>query len=238
MSHFLGYISLATMVAYVITGDTSIYEQQVPTRLDSPAHQQDYALPLLQNLKVRDALVREKASADRATIASSTTPLDEVRRILRERHVASVPIVDDGRLVGIITAVDLARMPPEHICEDGLLARQVMSRTVARTFPDDSLYSAWLRMSQLGFRQLAVVDREYPTRLLGLVSTDSIGQILRPASQPDHPDVGVPDGRTHGHATRLAVSDEGAMPSEEEEGAVDGDFARLAPSGDAEDPLL
>jgi CIC family chloride channel protein len=32
---------LATMVAYLITGETSIYEGQVDTRLDSPAHQHD-----------------------------------------------------------------------------------------------------------------------------------------------------------------------------------------------------
>jgi hypothetical protein len=145
--------------------------------------------------------------------------------------------VDEGRLVGIITAVDLARVPPEHISADCLLARQVMSPTVARAFPEDSLYSAWLRMSQLGFRQLAVVDREDPTRLLGLVSTDSIGQVLRPVSQLDHPDAGVQVGRTQGRSIRRAASDEGRWPGEEEEGAAKGELARLAPSGDAEDPL-
>ena len=37
---------LATMVAYLVSGDTSIYEKQVPTRLDSPAHRDDFALLL------------------------------------------------------------------------------------------------------------------------------------------------------------------------------------------------
>ena len=134
----------------------------MPTRLDSPAHRQDYVLPLLQNLKVRDAMVRVGEDVNSPTIATPTTPLDEVARIIREQHVASVPIVEDGQLVGIVTAVDLARVPPDQISADGLLARQVMSRTVARVFPDDTLYSAWLRMSRLGYRQLAVVDRQDP----------------------------------------------------------------------------
>jgi CIC family chloride channel protein len=33
---------LATMIAYLITGESSIYESQLDTRLDSPAHEQDY----------------------------------------------------------------------------------------------------------------------------------------------------------------------------------------------------
>ena len=54
---------LATMVAYLITGETSIYESQVDTRLDSPAHKDDYALPLLQSMMVRQALGPGLASA-------------------------------------------------------------------------------------------------------------------------------------------------------------------------------
>jgi CIC family chloride channel protein len=34
---------LATMIAYLITGEASIYESQTDTRLDSPAHEEDFA---------------------------------------------------------------------------------------------------------------------------------------------------------------------------------------------------
>jgi CIC family chloride channel protein len=112
---------LVTMVAYLVTGDISIYEKQVPTRLDSPAHRQDYTLPLLQNLKVRDALLPVQKGSP--TIARPTTPLEAVARIMRERHLASVPIVEKGRLVGIITTTDLARMLPDQISSDAPLAR-------------------------------------------------------------------------------------------------------------------
>ncbi len=167
---------LATMIAYVVTGDTSIYESQVPTRLDSPAHKDDYALPLLQSLTVRDALQTADQEQSLAT-ATPDTSLAVIARLMREHQVASVPIERDGRLVGIVTAEDLTRVPSED--SELARARQVMSRVVARAFPTESLYDAWLRMSRRGLRQLPVVEPADPTRLLGLVTSERIAQLLQ-----------------------------------------------------------
>jgi CIC family chloride channel protein len=169
---------LATMIAYLVTGDTSIYEGQVPTRLDSPAHKNDYALPLLQSLTVRDAMTAGAAGA-LATAAPDASVAD-LSELFRERHVASIPILDAGRLVGMVTPTDLARLAPTTA---GLSdARQVMSRAVVRAFPDESLYQAWLCMSRRGLRQLPIVDRADPGRLLGMVTAGTIGQVLRAAT--------------------------------------------------------
>lgn len=169
---------LATMIAYLITGEVSIYESQVPTRLDSPAHKNDYALPLLQTLTVRDAMISGLTGA--LATATPETSVAELSRLFRERRVASLPIIDpEGCLVGMVTPTDLARIAPETV--EVSRARQVMSRAVVRAFPDESLYQAWLRMSRRGLRQLAVVDRVEPTRLLGMVTADTIAQVLRPA---------------------------------------------------------
>ena len=183
---------LATMIAYLITGDTSIYDEQIPTRLDSPAHKNDYALPLLQSLTVRDAMISGIAGA--LATAGPDTPLDDLSRLIRERRVASIPIIDRGRLVGVVTAVDLARVAPQEA--EVSRARQVMTRAVVRAVPEESLYRAWLRMSRRGLRQLAVVDPSEPTRLLGIVTADSIAQLLRPrragAAAPATPQPAIP----------------------------------------------
>ncbi len=47
---------LATTVAYVVTGDVRIYENQVNRRSDSPAHRGENAISLLQLLTVADAM--------------------------------------------------------------------------------------------------------------------------------------------------------------------------------------
>lgn len=166
---------LATMVAYMVTGDASIYESQVPTRLDSPAHKNDYALPLLQSLRVRDAMA-EESEASVASV-SPETALDSVAQLLRERQYSSLPVVDGGRLVGMITSVDLGRIEPEDL--PLARVRQVMSRRLIRAYPDESLYQAWLRMTRNGVRQVVVVDRAAPDRLLGILTARSVAQVLR-----------------------------------------------------------
>ncbi len=173
---------LATMVAYLVTGDTSIYENQVPTRLDSPAHKDDYQLPLLQNMKVGDAMLSGVEGA--LATAQPDTPVKEIARAFHGGRVMSVPVIDNGVIAGVITPVDIARVPAEDIDSGVARARQVMSRLIYKAYVDETLYAAWMRMSRRGLHQLVVVDRAAPTRLVGVVTADSIGQVLRlPAAQ-------------------------------------------------------
>lgn len=216
---------LATMVAYLVTGDTSIYENQVPTRLDSPAHKNDYALPLLQSMTVRDAMVEGVDGA--VGTATPETPLDDLMRLIRERHVASIPIVEQGRLVGLVTAADAARIPPQDVAE--ARARQVMSRAVISATPDESLYTAWLRMSRSALRQLAVVDATDRTRLVGMVTADTIGALLRPA--------GSVAGLQPSSEETDAVSEDGDEVESDEAMTQDYSEAVKATSTAAGDPL-
>jgi CBS domain-containing protein len=192
---------LATMVAYVVTGDASIYESQVPTRLDSPAHKNDYTLPLLQSLTVRDAMVEGLSGA--LAVATPNTPLDQLASVFRARLAASVPIIDSGRLVGIVSAPDLGRIGAQEL--PTARARQVMSRRVLRTYPDESLYQAWLRMTRSGVRQLAVVNRQEPDRLIGILTARAIAQVLRLPSTPRSTPQASEGDAAHTSQTQLAA---------------------------------
>ncbi len=227
---------LATMVAYLITGETSIYESQVDTRLDSPAHKRDYALPLLQSLTVRQALEPGQATAGpNATVAAMSG-------LLRAHEVASIPIVQDGRLIGLVTATDLARVPSSDTAVTR--ARQIMSRRVVRANPDESLYDAWLRMTQRGLRQLAVVERGETQRVIGIVTLKAIGRLLRQPfatpsratemSAPKMPGLAVRQ-RSPSAGYPLTAIEETDTDLEQPEGADEGDGsespARSGPIG-------
>jgi CIC family chloride channel protein len=47
---------MATTIAYLVSGNVSIYESQVKTRADSPAHRAEYGIPLIQTITVADAM--------------------------------------------------------------------------------------------------------------------------------------------------------------------------------------
>ncbi|MFI5272609.1 MAG: chloride channel protein [Ktedonobacterales bacterium] len=169
---------LATMVAYLVTGDVSIYENQVPTRLDSPAHKNDYALPLLQSVPVREAML---PPGPHDVVAPPDAPLSVVSQRLREGRSPFALIVDGGRLLGIIRGSQARKtLTPS---DSHLQARQVMSRVVPRVYPDEPLYVAWMRMSRRGLRQLPVVARNDPSRLVGVVSLEAIARLLRMESR-------------------------------------------------------
>lgn len=162
---------LATMIALLITGNHSIYEKQVPSRLDSPAHKDDYALPLLQHLKVADAMEPLIATV------TPTTPLAEIRALFERHHFISLPVMEDGHLCGIVTADDLTRKR-SHM-QGERTASQVMSSKVIVVHPDETLYTAWLRMTQRGFKHLPIVERDHPECVVGEVTLATIGRALR-----------------------------------------------------------
>lgn len=175
---------LATMIAYLITGNHSIYEKQVPTRLDSPAHKDDYALPLLQQLSVADAM-----EPVIATVAPST-PAPALFALLRQHQFKSLPVIDGEHLIGIVTVDDLSRARAHP--ELDLTAGELMSRQIYVVYPNETLYAAWLRMTRQGFKHLPVVSREDPDHLLGEVTLATIGRALQlpaitHASQPLNP---------------------------------------------------
>lgn len=51
-----------------------------------------------------------------AIVATETLPLPEARRMLQERRIRRLPVVDgDGRLVGIVTEGDINRISDSHV---------------------------------------------------------------------------------------------------------------------------
>ena len=94
---------LATTVAYLITGDISIYEHQLPTRADSPAHQGEYTIPLIQAVKV------EQAMRTNVNTCSPDDSVEEAEQRMAQQRRRGLPVVRDGKLVGMFTASDACK---------------------------------------------------------------------------------------------------------------------------------
>jgi len=61
----------------------------------------------LEGLKVADVMVHDLITV------SPDAPLREVAATLVEHHIHRVPVVEDGRLLGIVSSLDLARLLAE-----------------------------------------------------------------------------------------------------------------------------
>jgi Zn-dependent protease/predicted transcriptional regulator len=92
-----------------------------------------------------------------------------------EHHVASFPVVDGDRVLGIASIADLQRIPREDWPR--LRVRDAMRPLddTLRVRPTDSVYDALQRASTNKLGRLAVIDRD---RLVGYLSTQDITHVI------------------------------------------------------------
>jgi len=108
-----------------------------------------------------------------AVTAAPTATVREAMRVLIERRISSVLVVDASGEAGIVTERDLLRVldaSGERGLETPLEA--VMKKPLQFVWEDDFLYRAIGRMERLGFRHLAVRNRQ--GKLTGVVTTRNL----------------------------------------------------------------
>ncbi len=158
---------IVTPLAYLLLGNTSLYEKQVATRIDSPAHVGDFAVDIMDRLKVRDAVVTDKVVQ---TIPEAMA-FEDVLRLMKESSQQDFPVVNaEGKLTGIISMTDLRQAMAETPAHGLLVAKDIASAGVATVTMDDSLNTALQLMASLDVRELPVVSEENHGRVTFVVS--------------------------------------------------------------------
>jgi CIC family chloride channel protein len=158
---------IATAVAYVITGKSTIYRSQVQSRAESPAHKGEYSIPLLQKLFVKDAMTNK---------VITTTPnslLSEVAEIMAKNGIKGTPVLDDkGRLVGIVTLTDILQIHPDQRATK--MVSSVMTKELVTTIPDESLYAAYDKMTSNQIGRLPVIEQGDRMKLIGIITREDV----------------------------------------------------------------
>ncbi len=88
---------VSVVIAYFLTGNSYIYENQVNTRADSPAHRAEYSVPLLEKIQIADAMVTNPITV------SPICMLVTLPDLMKSNEIDAVPVLDSGKLVGIVT---------------------------------------------------------------------------------------------------------------------------------------
>lgn len=149
----------------------TIYEEQVPTQVDSPAHYGEFVVDVLEQLRVRDVGVRSQGVQ---TIPAST-PFDRLIHYVANTTETLFPVVDPGnRLTGVFTLRDLRRALLGSEWGPLVLADDLAHRPVLSVTPDDNLHTALRRMTELNVDEIPVVDPLEPDRLVGLLSRQEL----------------------------------------------------------------
>lgn len=110
-------------------------------------------------------------------IAPGKTTVDEAARLMRERHVGAVMVVEDGNLAGVFTERDaLFRVIAEGRDVRATQLAEVMTRNPQTIHPDKPFPDALHIMYEGGFRHVPVVEDGRP---VGMISArDALGPEL------------------------------------------------------------
>ncbi len=125
-------------------------------------------------------LVQDFMKGEVATLSPDASTFQALR-LCHDRRIRHIPIVEDGRLVGILSDRDiLAASPPlgDPQRVDVLKGRRVgdvMTREVVTTYPEDTLVHAAQVMYESKIDSLLVMDEE---ELVGIITSSDVMRAL------------------------------------------------------------
>ena len=159
---------LVSSVAYLLTRGVSIYEAQVPGRVDSPAHIGEFQIDVLERLTVRQVMEPDQNVVSVHPGAS----FDAVLEIVGDADQEAFPVVDEHGIVeGMFSINDVRRVMATPEVWPLLVASDlgVTAHGMAYLEPDDDLHTALQRFTAFKREILPVVDGQPPAPVIGVL---------------------------------------------------------------------
>jgi CIC family chloride channel protein len=160
--NLLAPLMVASTLAYVLTGKWTIYEKQVENRASSPAHRREMTVDILDRAMVKDAM-----TTNIITVNSSLS-VQEVLELIHKYGYTGFPVVDNKKLVGIITFEDAEKVPYDKRGTSEV--KDAMTKDLIIAEPEDSLEEALMELLDKKIGRLPVVDSNDPTKLVGILT--------------------------------------------------------------------
>jgi CIC family chloride channel protein len=127
---------------------------------------------------MQGVLVGEAMTTDVDTV-SADLGLPELEQVFAETHHHGFPVLDENNeLLGVVTLQDLSRAREQRSYQ-GLRVRDIATRAVLTTYPDEPMWVALKRLGTRDVGRLPVVDRQNPRQLLGIVRRSDIVRAYR-----------------------------------------------------------
>jgi CBS domain-containing protein len=138
---------------------------------------------------VRDTMTTDPASVDRSK------PVVDAARLMRDQNIGSLPVVEEGRLIGVITDRDIViRLAAEGRDFESATVGDAYSDQPITVEPDQDLDEALMLMARYQVRRLPVAEGD---RLVGILAQADValeekekttGGIVQAISEPSGAD--------------------------------------------------
>lgn len=151
-------------LCFVLGRPWTLYEKQVWSRLESPAHRGDFQIDLLEGIRVADVPLHAVETV------SESKSLQEILMQLPTSRQHYFPVIDShDKLVGIFSMDDVRAYLYDESLWSLAVAGDIMTATVVAVRPEDDLNTAMRRFTELNLDELPVVSEDHSLRLLGML---------------------------------------------------------------------
>lgn len=124
---------------------------------------------LQYELRIADVM-----TTDVVTISPMDT-MHNLRDILRAKRISGIPVVENKRIVGIVSIEDLIKSLANG--EENCSIEEKMTRDVVTIYDDELLVNAIVKLNKYGIGRLPVVERDQ-SELVGILTKEDIIQGL------------------------------------------------------------
>jgi len=165
-------LMLTTGVAYLFTPRRiSIYEKQVNSRADSPAHAGEFMADILEQMHVRDAI----QEADNLALLHPDTPLAEILPIAIKSQQRVFPVLDSqSALQGVVLFDDLRKYFLDRDLPKEMVAQDLLAKSFVTVSLDEDLSSALRKFRETAHDELVVVEQPGSAHAVGVLSRHDV----------------------------------------------------------------
>jgi len=164
--HLLLPSLLVCSICYLLCQRWTIFENQVKSRVDSPAHAGEFMMDILQTIKVINLrhLIKE------VRCVNEDMPFSEFKKIFSSTKQHYFPVINSkGDFSGIFSSNDIREVIFTLHIEQLVVMKDIMISNLIYTTPSEDLNTTLLKLTQKNIDALPVVDEEDSGQLIGLI---------------------------------------------------------------------
>ncbi len=160
------------VIAYLLARKHQLYEKQLDTRFDAPAHLGNMAGSVLKKMTVSDVLDHGNPEPVK-TVRQNATAREMLRQFADSEHSA-FPVIDEkGELTGVIDGRELRALIEEPGLGGLIVASEIAHEPVTVT-SDEALLSAVKKLVGARYEELIVVAADDPKKAIATMSRNDL----------------------------------------------------------------
>jgi CIC family chloride channel protein len=160
------------VLTFAMSKRWNLYSKQVPSRIDSPAHQGRFAIEVLRGIRVSEGIDKGR----KVQVLHSGDPLRRVLDLVASADQATFPVFDTaGSMVGLITLDEIRRVMNEDEAS-GIVAHDLMLTEFPKVSPTSDMAVALRTLASVDLEEVPVWDEE-KRALVGLLSRKQLTRV-------------------------------------------------------------